>query len=156
MRQCLPINKPTMVRHNIAAVELPTDHVLLEVAEVPDDDGVLLTVRGKPVPELAVERSPVLQELQDVSGKTSLPFSEEAFWSWVDQAGADAHSTPVRTCCTNIEVCTAHARPLQPAVVSTRIRFNYHLEELLVQEWQSPANRNAAEIDVMHLSLGHD
>lgn len=96
-----------MVRHNSTTVQPPADYVLLDVAETADDDGVFLTVRDQPVPELAIERSPVLQELKDVPGKTSLPFSEEAFWSWVDQTSSEAHSTPVRTCCTNIEVCTA-------------------------------------------------
>lgn len=103
MRQCLPVHKPPSMKRTI--VEDLSINVVVEVAEkAHDDDSVLLTIRGQTLPLQAVERSPVLQELQDAPGCTALPFSEAAFWSWVDQASADAQSIPLRTCCTNIEV----------------------------------------------------
>ena len=114
MRQCLPITRPPAVRGSV--VDHVSKHMLLTVADSADEDGAFLTVSGKALPADAVARSPVLQELVDVPGCTSLPFTEAAFWSWVDQVLGDLKSTKVATFCTNIEVC---AKPLVTMRITT-------------------------------------
>eukprot|EP00892_Ulva_mutabilis_P002021 jgi/Ulvmu1/1181/UM108_0009.1 len=102
MRQCLPITRHPQIESSQA--EPVSEHVLLNVARGSDDEDAVLTVSAKVVPSEAIARSPVLQELREVLGETSMPFSNVAFWSWVDAAASDARPTKVEICCINIEV----------------------------------------------------